>query len=55
MFSVPPAATTPASPQAIAWQASITAFSPEPQTLLIVVAPTPAGSPAPSETCRATF
>ena len=40
MFSVPPATTTWASPHWIAWAASITAFMPEPQTLLTVVAPT---------------
>ena len=43
MFSVPPATTTWASPHWIAWAASITAFSPEPQTLLTVVAPTRGG------------
>ena len=45
MFSVPPATTTSASPHRIAWAASITLFSPEPQTLLTVVAPTETGSP----------
>ena len=39
MFSVPPATTTSASPHWMAWAASITAFRPEPQTLLTVVAP----------------
>ena len=55
MFSVPPATTAWASPHWIAWAASITAFMPEPQTLLTVVAPTEAGSPAPMAAWRATF
>src|SRR5438046_2982416 len=37
MFSCPPAMTISASPQRPACAASITAFSPEPQTLLIVM------------------
>ena len=55
MFSVPPATTAWASPHWIAWAASITAFMPEPQTLLTVVAPTETGSPAPMAAWRATF
>ncbi len=44
--SMPPATTTSESPAAIPWAASITAFSPEPQTLLIVRAATEGGRPA---------
>ena len=55
MLSVPPATTARASPHWIAWAASITAFMPDPQTLLTVVAPIEEGSPAPMATCRATF
>ena len=46
MFSCPPAMTICASPLRIACAASITALSPEPQTLLIVIAGTVTGSPA---------
>ena len=38
--SMPPATAISMSPVAIPWAASITAFSPEPQTLLIVIAAT---------------
>ena len=55
MLSMPPATTMPASPRRIAWAAIITAFRPEPQTLLTVAAPTETGSPAPSAACRAGF
>src|SRR5690349_10758580 len=43
---MPPATSTSASPVAIPCAASITALSPEPQTLLIVRAATEGGSPA---------
>ncbi|CAH2906374.1 MAG: hypothetical protein CPSOU_0222 [uncultured Paraburkholderia sp.] len=46
MFSWPPAITMSASPAMIALAASMTAFRPEPQTLLIVMPGTAAGSPA---------
>ena len=46
MFSMPPATITWASPQRMAWSASITACSPEPHTLLIVSAATVGGKPA---------
>ena len=46
MFSIPPATITSASPARMDAAPSITAFRPEPQTLLIVVALTPSGSPA---------
>ncbi len=39
--SMPPATTISASPALMAWAASITAFRPEPQTLLMVRAATP--------------
>jgi hypothetical protein len=55
MLSHPPATTNPASPHWIAWAARMTARRLEPQTLLIVVAPTSTPSPAPSEACRAGF
>ena len=45
MLSWPPASTISESPSRIDWAASITAFSPEPQTLLIVIAGTAFGSP----------
>src|SRR5438093_914367 len=50
---MPPATTTSESPAAIAWAASITAFRPEPQTLLIVRAATLGGRPAPRAAWRA--
>ena len=40
MDSMPPATAMSMSPTAMPWAASITAFSPEPQTLLIVSAAT---------------
>src|SRR5690606_21902069 len=51
--SMPPATTTFAEPALIASWASITAFIPDPQTLLMVVQPADTGMPAPSEACRA--
>ena len=45
MLSCPPAMTISESPSRIACAASITAFRPEPQTLLMVIAGTPLGSP----------
>ena len=53
MLSMPPATTMSDVPAMIASAAIIVAFMPEPQTLLIVVAPTDIGSPAPSVACRA--
>jgi hypothetical protein len=44
---------TSASPDCIDWQAIMTAFSPDPQTLLIVVAQTESASPAPFAACLA--
>ncbi len=55
MFSWPPAITISASPSRIACAASITAFSPEPQTLLIVIAGTSCGRPALMTAWRAGF
>src|SRR5712691_77692 len=55
MLSVPPATTTSASPHRSACAASITAFSPEPQTLFTVWAGTDSGSPALMADCRAGF
>jgi hypothetical protein len=55
MFSWPPATTISASPQRMAWAASITAFSPEPQTLLIVSPGTEFGRPALMTVWRAGF
>ena len=51
--SMPPATATSMSPVAMPWAASITAFSPEPHTLLIVSAATVSGSPPRSAACRA--
>ena len=53
MLSMPPATTTSWLPALIRSWASITAFMPEPHTLLSVVAPVDAGSPAFSVACRA--
>ena len=53
--SMPPATATSMSPVAMPWAASITAFSPEPQTLLIVSAATRSASPPLSAACRAGF
>ena len=48
-----PATTTSASPSAIAWAPAMTAFRPEPQTLLRVVAGTVSGMPAKMAAWRA--
>ena len=53
MFSMPPATIRSASPTRIAWLPSMAAFMPEPQTLLMVAAPTVAGMPALRAACRA--
>src|SRR5688500_184554 len=53
MLSMPPATITSASPARMAEAPIITAFRPEPQTLLMVVALTPSGSPAFSAAWRA--
>ena len=45
MFSWPPAMMISESPSRMAWAPSITAFRPEPQTLLMVIAGTPCGRP----------
>ena len=55
MFSIPPATTISASPARIICDAIATAFSPEPQSMLIVVAGTSFGMPAPSAAWRAGF
>ena len=55
MFSCPPATMICASPLRIACAASITAFSPEPHTLLIVIAGTVTGRPALIAAWRAGF
>ena len=55
MFSCPPATTISAAPVITAWAASMTAFRPLPQTLLMVMAETPCGSPAFNAACRAGF
>src|SRR3970282_1339156 len=46
MLSCPPATTQWASPALMAWAPSITALRPEPQTLLMVTAPTLGSIPA---------
>ncbi|OIQ67406.1 hypothetical protein GALL_510140 [mine drainage metagenome] len=46
MFSCPPATTMSASPSRMACAASMTDLSPEPQTLLTVIAGTMSGRPA---------
>src|SRR5690606_10912418 len=51
--SMPPATTTLAEPALIRSWPNITAFMPEPHTLLMVVQPADGGSPAPSAACRA--
>ena len=51
--SIPPATTIPALPARIRSWPSITAFIPEPQTLLIVLAPVASASPAARAACRA--
>ncbi len=46
MLSIPAATSTSASPAFMAWAASITALSPDPQTLFTVNDPTVTGTPA---------
>ena len=53
MLSMPPATMMSWLPTASRSWASIAAFMPEPQTLLMVVAPADTGSPAPSDAWRA--
>src|SRR3984885_3318942 len=53
MLSMPPDTTISADPARMMSWASIVAFIPEPQTLLIVVAPVASGNPAPRAACRA--
>ncbi len=55
MFSMPPATTTSASPQRMAWAASITALRDDPQTLLMVMASTSQGRPALTAACLPGF
>ncbi len=55
MLSNPPATTSALSPALIDWAASMTAWSPDPQTLLTVIALSVSGSPALSPACRAGF
>ncbi|MNE39360.1 hypothetical protein D3C80_1333090 [compost metagenome] len=55
MFSWPPAITTSASPQRMAWVASCRALRPEPQTLFRVSAGTLKGRPALIAAWRAGF
>src|SRR5690606_14845611 len=50
---MPPAIITCASPTRISRRANIIAWSPEPHTLLIVIAPTLTGRPALITACRA--
>src|SRR5262245_22048314 len=50
---MPPATATSMSPTRIAWSAIITAFRPDPHTLLIVSAATRSGRPPLSAACRA--
>src|ERR1700686_4730965 len=52
---MPPATTMELFPVSTAWAASATAFSPEPQTLLTVMAPTLGGRPPKMAACRAGF
>src|SRR6202522_2257154 len=53
MLSMPPDTTISAEPAWIMSWASIVAFIPEPQTLLMVVAPVASGDPAPRAACLA--
>src|ERR1700721_3145211 len=53
MLSIPPDTTMSAEPAWMMSCASIVAFMPDPQTLLMVVAPTASGSLAPRAACRA--
>ena len=55
MLSWPPATTISASPALIACAARCVAFSPEPQTLLMVIAGIMSGSPARIDAWRAPF
>ena len=55
MFSMPPATTTSTSPARIICDAIATDFSPDPHSMLIVVAGTSFGMPAASATWRAGF
>ena len=50
---MPPATMTSCSPAAMAFRPKTTAFSPEPQTLFTVTAPTAGGIPAAIAACRA--
>src|SRR5262249_20596762 len=52
MLSIPPATITSASPSAMAWAASTTAFSPEPQALFTVKLGTSFGTPPSSVATR---
>src|SRR3984893_6758437 len=53
MLSMPPETTISAEPALMMSCASMVAFMPEPQTLLMVVAPVASGSFAPRAACRA--
>ena len=53
MLSMPPETTMSAEPAWMMSCASMVAFMPEPQTLLMVVAPVASGRPAPRAACRA--
>src|SRR5712671_5448560 len=53
MLSMPPETTIAAEPALMMSCASMVAFMPEPQTLLMVVAPDASGSLAPRAACRA--
>src|SRR5712692_8711850 len=55
MDSIPPATTISDSPVCTACAASATAFNPEPQTLLMVIAATCGCKPPRSAACRAGF
>ena len=55
MFSMPPATTTSTSPARIICAASATDFRPEPHTMLMVMAGTSFGMPAPIAAWRAGF
>lgn len=55
MLSCPPATTTEAAPDAIAWQPRITDFRPEAQSMFTIQAGTVTGRPAFKLACRAGF
>ena len=55
MFSMPPATMISASPARMICDASVTDFRPEPHSMLMVVAGTSTGSPAPIAAWRAAF